>query len=185
MTNETLPPQSAKNWKRPLRVLIGAATLVFFASCQTSDPRYNHWNFSGLTPRIAYHLLSYDTEAGIPFYKHAMNQRSSINMTLRRHVLGDNPENPFRRQNAWIPNQGHFSPLPNPINFFHLSSVAFGSVVLGAGGGFILFPIEVIPVMLEEGGPTELWAGVRETFGGQTEIERGPAPVSEFKVKNR
>ena len=185
MINKTLPPQPAKTWKRPLSFLFGAATLVFFASCQTTDTRYNHWNFSGLTPRIAYHVLSYDTNGGVPYYQHVNDQRSSINLTVRRHLIGDNPENPFRRRNAWIPNQGHFSPLPNPLNFFHLSSVAFGSALLGAGGGFILFPIEVIPVMLEDGGPSELWAGIHETFTGKNTLERGPAPVSEFKVRNR
>ncbi len=173
-----------KTPKRSLRLLLGAATLVVFASCQTTDPRYNHWNFSGLTPRIAYHLLSYDTEGGKPYYQHANDQRSSINLTIQRHLFGDNPENPNRRENVWIPNQRPFSPCPNPFNFFHLSSVAFGSALLGAGGGFVLFPIEVIPVMLEEGGPTELWAGFRQTFTGKSNIQRGPAPPSEFRVKN-
>ena len=185
MIDQTVPSKTAKPTKRRLRFLAAAASLVFFASCQTTDPSYNHWNMSGLVPRMAYHLLSYDTTKGVPYYKHVQEQRESINMTLRRHLLNDNPENPFQRKNVWLPSHQHFSPLPNPVNFFHLSSAAFGSILLGAGGPFILFPIEVIPVLLEDGGPTELWAGVNETFSGETAIEHGPAPVSEFKVKNR
>ncbi|MFT5286085.1 MAG: hypothetical protein ACI8TQ_002253 [Planctomycetota bacterium] len=185
MIDQMVPTKTAKPSKRPLRFLAAAVSLVFFASCHTTDPSYNHWNMTGLAPRMAYHFLSYDTNKGIPYYEHAMEQRNSINMTLRRHLLNDNPENPFQRKNVWLPNRQRFSPLPNPVNFFHLSSVAFGSALLGAGGGFILFPFEIIPVMLEDGGPSEMWAGIKETFTGETALERGPAPVSEFKVKNR
>lgn len=164
--------------------LFGTALLALSASCYTTDTRYNHWRLEGLTPRVAYHLLSYDTNSGIPYRRHANQQREDINLTLRRHLLNNNPLNPSQRKNAWQPPHRAFSPLPNPIHFFHLSSVAFAGAMVGAGGPFFLFPLEVVPVMFEDGGPEEMWGGVRATFRGERYEDLPPEP-KDFKVENR
>ncbi len=169
--------------KRRLSVLFGTSLLALFAACHTTDTRYNHWRLEGLTPRVAYHLLSYDTNSGIPYRRHASQQRSDIDMTLRRHLLNDNPLNPSQRKNAWQPPQKVFSPLPDPIHFFHLSSVAFAGAMVGAGGSFFLFPIEVIPVLFEEGGPEEMWGGISATFRGER-YEKLPPTPEDFEVEN-
>jgi hypothetical protein len=165
-------------------LLVAAAVLALFASCYTADTRYNHWRLEGLTPRVAYHFLRYDTNSGVPYYEHANQQRQDINLTIRRHLLNDNPYNPFQRKSAWHPPQKQFSPLPDPIHFFHLSSVALGAAFLGGGGPFFVFPIEVIPVLFEDGGWEEMTSGVRSTLDGEPPSEPTPPPVSEFRVKN-
>ncbi len=165
-------------------LLFAVALLALFASCHTADTRYNHWRLEGLTPRVAYHFLRYDTNSGVPYRVHANQQRQDINMTIRRHVFNDNPLNPFQQKSAWQPPHKVFSPLPDPIHFFHLSSVAVGSAFLGAGGPFFIFPIEVIPVMFEDGGWEEIWSGIGATIRGEEVGYPEPPPTSEFRVKN-
>jgi hypothetical protein len=174
-----------KHTSARLSLFAAALGLAFFASCHTTDTRYNHWRFEGLTPRVAYHLLAYDTNSGKPYYEHANAQRSAINLTVRRHLLNNNPENPFQRKLAWIPGRKRFSPLPDPIHFLHLSSVAFASASLGAGGAFFLFPPDALIVLFEEGGAEEMWDGIADTFTGRLGEPEMPPDPSEFKVRNR
>ena len=171
--------------KLRLLPLLGTALLALFASCHTHETRYNHWRLEGLTPRVAYHFLRYDTNSGKPYYEHANEQRHDINLTFRRHLLNHNPYNPFERDTPYVPPNKRFSPLPDPIHFFHLSSVAMAGAFVGAGSAAIFFPIEVIPVAFEDGGLEEMWGGVRDTFTGRLGEPERPAPVSEFRVKNR
>ena len=173
--------------KARLSLALAALGLAFFTSCYTADTRYNHWRLEGLAPRVAYHMLSYDTNSGKPYWEHANEQRQSINKTLVRHLwnLNSNPDNPFQRKLAYIPGEKRFSPLPDPIHFFHLSSVAVAAASVGAGGAFFLFPPEALIVLFEEGGAEEMWSGIEDTFTGRLDEPELPPDPSEFKVKNR
>lgn len=169
--------------RRPT-ALLGAALLALIAGCHTTGTQYNHWRLEGLTPRVAYHFLRYDTNSGVPYRRVASQQRLDIDMTIKRHLFNYNPTNPFKRKTAWRPPHKTFSPLPDPIHFFHLSSLAFATATLGAGGSFIVFPIEVVPVLFEDGGAAELWGGISATVTGRDYNDRTPPPVEDFEVKN-
>ena len=170
---------------RTLSLAAGALGLALFASCHTSDPRYNHWRIEGLVPRASYHLLRHDTNSGKPYYETVNEQRQDITKTIQRHLIGHNPDNPFQNQLAYIPPQKRFSPLPDPLHFFHLSSLAVAGATLGAGGAFFVFPPEAVLVAFEDGGAAHMWDGVERFFTGRLDERVMPPDPSEFEVRNR
>ena len=169
--------------------LLGAAAL--FTGCRTNtNPAMDHWNIASVKPRAAKHLLGYRADLDGSYRDFHVRQRQDINLTLRRHFLNNNPENPFQRPDPVFDSGGRqpHSVLPNPLNYFHLEALATGFLFLGWQDVFLPVPIFSIIATMQEGGWEEFNAGLSEpfrtgSFGGM--YEREPKPVRKFRVRNR
>lgn len=61
------------------------------------DPLYDsHWNTGSLRGRAQRAFLGYDADRDGSVLDHAQSNGESIALTLRRHFLNDNPENPLQ-----------------------------------------------------------------------------------------
>jgi len=147
--------------------------LLAAAGCQSGGRHMNdHWNSSSIVPRATRFFLGYDAEKDGTYRDFAWERKQSINMTLRRHLLNHNPDNPYHLE---VPSRFEPRPvnslLPNPINYIHLEGILLGFAATGAGGAFFPLPIDSIMGSLEqasEGGKSgreEFMEGIEYTAG--------------------
>ena len=170
-------------------VLLGAT--LAFGGCRTNgNPGMDHWNIASVKPRAAKHFLGYRADLDGSYRDFHVRQQQDINLTLRRHFLNNNPANPFQGADPVWEAGGRpaHSILPNPLNYLHLESLAIGFLFLGWQEVFLPIPIFSIAATMQEGGWDEFKQGLSEpfrtgSFGGQ--LEREPAPVRKFRVRNR
>jgi hypothetical protein len=171
-----------------LTVATGLAALALAAGCRTAPNAENsHWNIQSLQPRITRQIFGYRRDLDGSFREQQWQAKQDINLTLRRHFLNNNPENPFGPEDPsyGAPRPPH-SLAPNPLAYMHLESLAFGAMFLVAYGTFIPIPFGSVIASLTPGGPSEFAEGFTNTFSGswRGNVER-PPPVSEFRVRNR
>ncbi len=146
----------------------------------------NHWNIESIVPRVGYHFFGYREDIDGTYREHQWREKMDINLTLRRHFLNNNPENPFE---ASDPGRSGGRPphsiLPNPIYYFHLESVATGLAFAAATGTFLPIPIGSVLGTLEEGGGEEFMEGITNTLSGSfgNTLDEPPT-VEEFRVRN-
>ena len=131
-------------------LIAGACALLMTVGCQ-SNGQYidNHWNESSTSPRVARFFLGYDASRDGAYRDFAWKNKQDINMVLRRYFFNHNPDNPNHKDVAsrYEPRPRN-SPLPNPVNFFHLT--------LG---------IDSMIGVFEEGGVDEFVEGFEEFLG--------------------
>ena len=173
------------NVLRLLPFLLLSGLSLGLGSCSSKPGPYsNHWNVDGLGDHFAYHGLSYRQDRNASYIDHQWQQKRSIDVTLRRHFLNSNPDNPFQPEDTSFddPRPVH-SILPDTLHYFHAESVAWGLVFLASSGTFIPVPVGSILGTLDHGGGSEFVSGLLHPFGGASTLGE-PAPVSEFRVKN-
>ncbi len=175
---------------RTLAALCLGAALVAPGCRSSTNPALDHWNIGSVAPRAERHFLGYRSDLDGRYRDFHVRQRQDVNLTLRRHFLNNNPENPFEAPDEAYLAGGRppHSVLPNPLNYFHLEAVVVGLITLGVWDVFLPIPIFSIVASLQDGGGEEFTQGLKEpfrtgSFGGQ--LERKPPRVSEFRVRNR
>jgi len=160
---------------------------LLLGSCTSTPGEYdNHWNVQGLQPRLAYHFLSYKPHLADTYRDHQWQQKQDINLTLRRHLLNNNPLNPFQPGDPSLtqPRAPH-SVLPDPVDYFHVESLVFGAAFSIVTGTFIPVPFGSIFGTIEEGGGDEFMDGIEQTASGNFRgTLQQPAEPSEFRVRN-
>ena len=164
---------------------LGSLALTGCRSAPGGNP--SHWNIESLAPRMGYHFLGYREDLDGSYREHQYAQKKSIDLTLRRHFLNNNPENPFEAADSSLsrPRPPH-SILPNPLHYFHLESVATGLAFAAATGTFVPIPIGSILGTLEEGGFEEFGEGISNTLTGNFDSTTDEPPsVEDFRVRNR
>ena len=174
---------------RPLTTSLAlAAASALLGACTSTPETYdNHWNVGSLGPRIAYHTLSYRPVLSDTYRDHQWQEKQDINLTLRRHFLNNNPENPFQPEDTSLsdPRPPH-SILPDPVQYFHLESIFVGLGFSALTGTFIPVPIGSLLGTLEEGGGEEFMQGLEQTASGNFRgtLEE-PAKPEEFRVRRQ
>ena len=125
----------------------------------------DHWNDHSVAPRVARFFLGYDAEKDGDYRDFQYQRKQDINLTLRRHFLNHNPDNPHQPDVAsrYKPRPVH-SIVPNPVYYIHLEGLLLGFALMGAGGGFIPLPIDSILGTLEPGGIEEFTQGISQTL---------------------
>ncbi|MFT7669871.1 MAG: hypothetical protein ACI8X5_002578 [Planctomycetota bacterium] len=110
-------------------------------------------------------MLGYDADVDGSYREYQWQNKLHIAKTLQRHLLNWNPDNPFQESDPdYYAARPINSPLPNPLNYFHVESVVMGAVILASGGTFIPLPIDSIIGTLEPGGEEEFVAGLSTAF---------------------
>ncbi|MFT7677423.1 MAG: hypothetical protein ACI8QC_001401 [Planctomycetota bacterium] len=149
------------------RALLALALAASAASCQSTGQDINdHWNASSAAPRAARFFLGYDSEKDGEYRDFAWERKQSINLTLRRHFLHHNPDNPNHAEwSGRYAGRPDNSFLPNPVSFIHLEGLLLGFAATGGGGSFVVLPIDSILGVLEDGGGKEFYDGIGNSFG--------------------
>lgn len=145
--------------------ILGAVLLCGAVGCQSQSAHvHDHWSPRFIGPSMSRAFFTYDAETDGSYIDFQWRKKQSINMTVRRHVLNHNPENPFQTYDASVyePRPVH-SVVPRPWNYIHLEGVAFGAVTLVGGGMFFPIPVDSIMGTAEEGGKEEFMEGVNMT----------------------
>jgi len=166
---------------------LAVAACSALGSCSTTpEPYDDHWNIGSLEPRLAYHFLSYNPVLADTYRDHEWREKQDINLTLRRHLLNNNPENPFEPEDESLsdPRPPH-SILPDPVQYFHLESLVFGVGFSALTGAFIPVPVGSLIGTFEDGGGEEFEEGISQTFSGnfRSTLDE-PAEPEEFRVRN-
>lgn len=146
-----------------------ALALVSVASvgCQSSGKHMNdHWNTESVGPRVGRFFLGYNAQKDGEYRDFAYARKQDINMTLRRHLMNHNPDNPNQADVIPTP-RPYNSVLPDPVTFFHMEGLLIGFAAYASGGTFAPIPVDSIIGILEPGGATEFMAGINQTFTGE------------------
>ena len=96
-----------------LTLLAAALAASVFAGCQTPGMENNHWHVSSVGPRVAYHFFGYDQTMDGDYSNRLHADMSSIGLTVRRHLLNDDPYNPLVPHPPIKP----FRPQPPSVEF--------------------------------------------------------------------
>jgi len=168
---------------------LGGACVLF--ACQTSPiEERNAWNTDSTGPRFVYHALGYPgTQTGRyeNYRDFQWQEKQAINLTLRRHVLNRNPENPFQPYDEDYGRERPPHSLADPVTYLHVSALATGFIVLAATGGaaFVPIPIDSLFGTLERGGGEEFVDGFRaDDDRVSRHTRRVPPRPNEFEVKH-
>jgi hypothetical protein len=150
---------------------VACLVTTLFSACN-ADPNTNatvHWNSASIAPRFQRAALGYDAERDGRYVDYQYANKKSIYLTIDRHFLNSNPENPFQAENEeFYEPRPVSSILPRPWEYINYEGLAWGAIVAGASGGiFIPIPIDSIIGTFSEGGGEEFNEGIRETFTGE------------------
>ena len=134
---------------RLLPILAGL-TLVGLPSC-TADQEFktnthDHWSSQSIGPRIGRAFLNgYDRENDGSYDQFQWDKKQEINLTMRRHLLNQNPENPFQPPTDYY--KGARKPdntLTRPVTYSHVEGLVIGACLYAGGAAFIPIPIDSI-----------------------------------------
>jgi len=143
---------------------IGAALLAGLTGCASqAQHARDHWTANSVGPSLSRHFLGYDAESDGNYTDFQWRKKKSIELTLRRHLFNENPDNPFEPYDpdVYAPRPVH-SLLPAPQRYIHIEGLVFGAIAMSGGGAFIPVPIDSLIGTAEEGGAEEFMSGVGE-----------------------
>jgi hypothetical protein len=151
----------------PSAVVCAALTAAFSLAGCNANPDTNshdHWNIKGLAPRVQRSVLGYDAERNGRYVDYQYANKKSIYLTMKRHGLNQNPENPFQPEDTafYEPRPVH-SIVPRPWEYINFEGIAFGGILTGMGAPFIPIPVDSIIGTASEGGSEEFEEGIRQT----------------------
>ena len=170
--------------------LLSAGLVFAAAGCNaTRDTNtHDHWNLRGMAPDMGRNILGYDAERDGRYIDFQYERKHAIDLTLKRHFLNQNPENPFQPEDKefYAPRPPH-SILPRPWSYIHVEGVVFALTSYAFRGGLpIPIPIDSLIGTFSEGGDEEFADGLRETFGGGSRNVRSASFLHEsigFEIK--
>lgn len=145
---------------------LGAALLVGLTSCQSQSAHArDHWTGYSVGPSLSRAFLSYDAESDGNYLDFQWRKKKNMEMTMRRHIFNNNPDNPFEPVDPTIydPRPVH-SPLPAPYRYVHIEGIAFGAIAMAGGGIFFPIPIDSMIATGDEGGEEEFVDGIGQTL---------------------
>lgn len=150
-----------------MKLLLPLALVAVSAGCASQAPYVNkHWSAHSVGPRMSRAFLSYNAETDGSYRDFQWRKKKAINLTLSRHLLNYNPENPFQAEDEsfYEPRPIH-SILPRPHSYIHVEGLALGAIAYAGGAAFVIpLPLDSIIGTLEEGGTEEFAVGVGRTF---------------------
>ncbi|MCB9915682.1 MAG: hypothetical protein H6828_11115 [Planctomycetes bacterium] len=142
----------------------GAAALLVTSCVSSPSAAHEHWSSRSVAPQMSRVLLGYDPDTDGEYLDYQWENKLHIAKTMQRHLLNWNPDNPFQPDDPdyYKPRPLH-SPLPNPVNYFHVESMVIGACLFGAGA-FVPVPVDSVIATLSPGGKEEFVEGLSVTF---------------------
>jgi hypothetical protein len=163
--------------------------LPLFVACKTGAPSMQgeSWMVDSVPMRMVKHFTGYrpDLEGGYIDFQY--RKKKSVNNTLRRHFLGNSPDNPFEPSDPSQTSRRHaHSIAPDPLYYMHVESLVIGAATLGVWGTFIPIPVDSLIGTVATGW-FDGWDGFGEFVDGFVAAgsAKTPPSVGEFRVRNR
>jgi hypothetical protein len=75
--------------------LAALALCTALAGCRSQPTSYPHWSNRSIGPRVSRQALGYDPTQDGDYLPYLEKDMDALGLTLRRHLLGDNPDNPL------------------------------------------------------------------------------------------
>lgn len=148
---------------------IAVLTVLFVSGCNASSQTNtnDHWNMRGIGPSVTRAAFGYDAEKDGKYIDYQYQNKKSIALTLKRHFLNQNPENPFEAEDEeFYARRPPHSILPRPWEYIGVEGLAWGGIIAASGGTFFPLPIDSIMGTASDGGKDEFNEGIRRTFAG-------------------
>jgi hypothetical protein len=97
------------------RSTLGALVGLGLALSSCTSPAYenNHWHITNIAPRVGYHFFGYRSSVDGSYFSKLGRDGGSVGLTVRRHFVGDNPNNPLLPQ----PTPAPYRPHPPQVEF--------------------------------------------------------------------
>ena len=170
---------------RSLVALLIAGSLGLGCRSAAGDPS-SHWNVDSLPNRASKHFLGWKGPVDGSYVSYQAQKKRDVNLTLRRHFLHNNPDNPFQVQDS---SRYEIPPphglRPDPIGWFGVESVFIGAVALASSGAFVPIPLDSLLALCTSEGRKEFGDSLTADFVGNRESGWSPPPVETFRVKSR
>lgn len=166
----------------PIAAISGACLITVLFSACNANPDTNatdHWNDAYIAPRFQRAALGYDAERDGRYVDYQYANKKSIYLTIKRHLLNQNPENPFQPEDKeFYEPRPLNSILPRPWEYINYEGLAWGAIIAGATGGiFVPVPIDSIIGTMSDGGADEFAEGIRRTLSNDP---RGATTAASF-----
>ena len=172
--------------KTSLRLALGAGLVLssLLTGCKSgAGTPSSHWNIDSVDDRIVKHFTGYRGGVDGTYLEFQRRKKDALNLTIRRHFLNNNPDNPFQPEDASrFEHEAPYGPLPNPVNWFSAESIFIGAALLAWTGTFIPLPLDSIIALASPDGAHQFGQTFTGDWRGETPR---PPKVSTFRVKNR
>ncbi len=86
---------SANNLRRA-GLALAAGLLASSCASNTGDKINDHWRIASIQPRIVRAATGYDPSAVTTYSEYRSSQWSGFGRTFSRHIMANNPTNPFQ-----------------------------------------------------------------------------------------
>jgi len=93
--------------------LLSLVLLAATSACTTPAYENNHWHFNSVGPRVTHQFLGYRQSRDGAYLTKLESDLGEASLTLRRHFMNDNPQNPLMPQVARPP----YRPQPPKVEF--------------------------------------------------------------------
>jgi len=78
------------------------ASALFLGACASTDPDYgSHWNAGQAAVSAEHAFTGYDAEVDGDRFAYQRDGAEGAMLTLRRHMMNDNPSNPLQMRRGW------------------------------------------------------------------------------------
>jgi hypothetical protein len=170
-----------KAMHQKLGYLLLAGALLIGSACRTApeDPMYySHWNIGSLGPRAQYNFLGYDPQSDHSVWEHEAEKAEGIALTLRRHLLNDNPYNPLQYRRGWGDPYNVYNPTAAYADVYYLGreTVVWAAKSVATG--------VLIPADLLIGTTYGHFGGSWTSSGRQFDALSDPVDPEDFEVNN-
>lgn len=78
------------------------ASALLLGACTSTDPDYgSHWNAGQAAVSAEHAFTGFDAEVSESRFEHQRDGAEGAMLTLRRHFMNDNPDNPLQMRRGW------------------------------------------------------------------------------------
>jgi hypothetical protein len=145
--------------------ILAAVSAYGLAGCASQAAHeHDHWGPYSVQSSLSRAFLSYDPEMDGSYREFQWRKKRSINLTLRRHLFNENPDNPFEAEDpTWYEPRPVNSIVPHPWDYIHVEGLVLGLAVYTPGAVFVPIPVDSIIATFEDGGDKEFMDGIAQT----------------------
>jgi hypothetical protein len=156
------------------------AALALLGSCASTDPTYNsHWNAGSAGSSAVKAFSSYDDSEDSSHWDHENSNAADIALTVRRHMMNDNPDNPLQMRRGWGDQDNPYNMTAGIVDAGYLiRDGVVGTLYVGAEGALMLTDVLLgVPASLvgfDYDGVSSLW----------DDSDQSPTDPEDFETKN-
>lgn len=156
------------------------ASALLFGACASSSPEYaSHWNAGHVGQSAEHTFTGYDAELDGGRYEYGRGNAESIALTVRRHFMNDNPENPLQMRRGWGDPDNPYNMTAGIADAGYLVRDGAVATWYTASEGALMLVDTVVGVPLGLFGVN--YPGVSAAWA---DADAEPTPPSEFTTKN-